>query len=153
MSEIAFGYQYINNLLSQRISCYFFQKLSSFESKTKFINFYPQNIFFFFSPLIFSRTTFPGIANGSQLVISGPFSFTSDTELNLKPSAFYLKTVLEPTAPHFPSCLPGHLLPIPPRFTWMSITYPTCRGQSVPPQLLINSPFLLFHLLIFSSAS
>lgn len=141
MSGIAFGNQYINNLLSQRISCYFFQKLRSFETKIEFINFPPKTFFFFFSPLFFIRTTFPRIANGSQFVIFGPFSFTSDIELNIRPSAFYLKSLLETTVPHFPSCLPGHLLPISPRFIWMSIIYPTCRRAECASTAADQQPF------------
>ena len=101
VNGIAFGNQYINNLLSQRISFYFFQKLRSFETKIKFINFPPKPFFCLFSPLFFITITFPSIANGSHLVIFCLFSFTSDIELNIRLSAFYLKTLLEPTCPPF----------------------------------------------------
>lgn len=55
MSGIAFGNQYINNLLSQRISCYFFQKLRSFETKIEFINFPPKTFFFFLFTIVFHQ--------------------------------------------------------------------------------------------------
>ena len=62
MSGIAFGNQYINNLLSQRISCYFFQKLRSFETKIEFINFPPKTFFFFsFHHCFSSEPPFPGL--------------------------------------------------------------------------------------------
>ena len=125
VNGIAFGNQYINNLLSQRISCYLFQKLRSFETKTEFINF-PPKPFFFFSPLFFIRITFPRIANGSQLVIFCLFSFTSDIELNIRLSAFYLKTPLEPT------CLP---------FSFM-LTWPPASHSS---QVHLNVNYL-FHM-------
>ena len=151
VNGIAFGNQYINNLLSQRISFYFFQKLRSFETKIEFINFPPKPFFCLFSPLFFITITFPSIANGSHLVIFCLFSFTSDIELNIRLSAFYLKTLLEPTCPPF-----SFMLTWPPAShssqVHLNVNYLSHmqRGRMCLHRL-INSPFLLFHVLIFSS--
>lgn len=112
----------------------------------------PQSLFFFLFTIVFIRTTFPRIANGSQFVIFGPFSFTSDIELNIRPSAF-----LPEVSPRT-HCTPfSFMLTWPPasRFSQVHLSvsvYPTCRrGRMCLHSCWSTAPLLLSHVLIFSS--
>ena len=151
VNGIAFGNQYINNLLSQRISL-FLSETQVLWDQNWIHQLPPKTIFLFVFSIVFHNNHL------SQHCKWKSFSHLLSLLLHFRHWIEHqAQCILPKDSPraHLPPIfLHAYLatcFPFLPGSSECQLLIPHAEGQNVPPQLLINSPFLLFHVLIFSS--